>query len=463
MRVSKTVKKPAPAPEAKKPKKPRRRNLKEDDWTYNDDARVYVIDPPEADVHKYTLVYLHQASGHPNDYFTFDTLNTPGLRVVLPKAPVFGSFYHGQLKKEPVPSSRWRLWYDYYHDPKDPNEDPSQGADAEELELDSEEEWEVEAERKRAAGMDPGKKPRAYHGKAPPKFSEFIKTVSPDSHSEIQIPKEAQVKKTIDRILAIIHAEAAVLGGDYSRIFIGGYSQGGTSVLHAAIHEDCPSLGGVFTCCSTLHVERVTAALAAPVKSTPFVLYAGAKDDIYPVMLLRPTVERLQAAGYQVDFREKNMDHCCNGNVGPADEVEERLLKQWIEANYQASSLGALMAARSEAAPLDAKGQEAAAKLLYSLLFGTKQPHNRRAEIMKHSCWCGAVSVLNKRVNKLSADDLAIVARFFGAESCAAPDLARFLAAPTGAGLAALHGSGPAAMDLDGAPARRLEFQAPGS
>ena len=56
MRVSKTVKKAAPAPEAKKPKKPRRRNLKEDDWTYNEDARVYVIDPPEADVHKYTLV-----------------------------------------------------------------------------------------------------------------------------------------------------------------------------------------------------------------------------------------------------------------------------------------------------------------------------------------------------------------------------------------------------------------------
>ena len=86
------------------------------------------------------------------------------------------------------------------------------------------------------------------------KFSEFIKTLSPDAHPEIQIPIEAQVQKSIDRVLAIIHKEAAALGGDYSRIFLGGWSQGGTMALLTAIHKDCPTLGGVLIAVYTNHV-----------------------------------------------------------------------------------------------------------------------------------------------------------------------------------------------------------------
>ena len=69
----------------------------------------------------------------------------------------------------------------------------------------------------------------------------------------------------------------------------------------------------------------------------------GVKDDTYPVMLLNPMVERLRAMGYQIEMREKNMDHNLNGNIGPACKVEERWMKQYIEALYQDSSLGALM------------------------------------------------------------------------------------------------------------------------
>ena len=36
----------------------------------------------------------------------------------------------------------------------------------------------------------------------PVKFSEFIKTISLENHPEIQIPKEAQVTKSVDRVLA---------------------------------------------------------------------------------------------------------------------------------------------------------------------------------------------------------------------------------------------------------------------
>ena len=42
----------------------------------------------------------------------------------------------------------------------------------------------------------------------PLKFADFIKTVKPDDHPEMEIPKEAQVTKVVDRVLAIIHEEA---------------------------------------------------------------------------------------------------------------------------------------------------------------------------------------------------------------------------------------------------------------
>merc|ERR1719258_515268 len=105
-------------------------------------------------------------------------------------------------------------------------------------------------------------------------------------------------------------------------------------------------------------------------------------------------------------------------------------MRQYIEALYQDSSLGALMKAGTSVAPLDAKNLEAALKVVYSVLFGNKTPHNRRAEIMKYSCWEGDYKDVEKAVKKLSDDDLSLVARFFGAESsCAREDLTRLLAA----------------------------------
>jgi predicted esterase len=461
-RVSETVRKPAKEePVARKPKTTRRRKRKEGDWTYNEEDKCYILEPQRQDVHKFTWIYLHYLCGHPKEYFTVDGFQTPGLRVVLPKAPVLRSLHYG----EGVTTSKSRLWYDYYHDPQDPNEDPSQGADAEELELDSDEEKEEEKKRGKESGIqekedeeeeedddegDGDKEPGDAEAAepVPTKFSDWIKTLSPDSHPEINIPKEAQVKKSIDRVLALIHKEAAVLGGDYSRVFLGGWSQGAAVALCAAIHKDCPSLGGVLSTTGTFHVNRVEEALKEPVKTTPFVLYVGVKDDTYPVMLLNPMVERLRAVGYQIEMREKNMDHNLNGNIGPACKVEERWMKQYIEALYQDSSLGALMKAASAVAPLDAKESEAAVKVVYSLLFGNKTPHNRRAEIMKYSCTEDKMSDMHNKVNKLSEDDFTLVARFFGAESCTAPDLARLLATPTATLMAALR-AGPAPMDFD--------------
>ena len=164
-------------------------------------------------------------------------------------------------------------------------------------------------------------------------------------------------------------------------------------------------------------------------------LYAGVKDATYPLMLLKPMVERLRAAGYQIDLREKDMNHCLDGRLGGklnANIAEEYWIKKFLEERYQEASLGSLMKAPSAApvAPLDAKDLEAAVKVVYSILFGNKLPHGRNAEIMKYSCWEASMSDLTKRINKLSADDLTLVARFFGAESVRTPDLARFLATP---------------------------------
>merc|ERR1719171_46650 len=176
------------------------------------------------------------------------------------------------------------------------------------------------------------------------KFPEFIKTVSPDDYPEYKtIPKEAQVKKAIDRVLALIHKEAEALGGDYSRVFLGGWSQGAVLAVMAALDKDCPSLGGCFSLSGTFQPEGVEVACKEPLKSTPFLLTVALKDDLYPVMLLYPMVEKLRAVGFNIELREKNMDHCLNGSIGcQAGHYEERLLSQWIAGWYQNSSLGAL-------------------------------------------------------------------------------------------------------------------------
>merc|ERR1719235_255622 len=282
----------------------------------------------------------------------------------------------------------------------------------------------------------------------PQKFSEFIKTIPADAHPEINIPKEAQVAKSINRIVALIHKEAKALGGDYSRIFLGGWSQGATVALCAAVHKECPSLGGALAITGTFHVNRVAEALKEPVKTTPFTLYVGVKDDTYPVMLLNPMVEKLRSMGYKIELREKNMDHNLNGNIGPASSVEERWMKQYLEKEmYQDSSLGALMKAQ-DIPPLDAKEMEAAVKVVYHILFKDKVPHNRRAEIMKYSIWDGKYDEVQKACKKLSDDELDLVARFFGAQRTEREDLARFLATPCRTLLAALS-SGPAPMEED--------------
>merc|ERR1719191_1608039 len=85
-----------------------RKERKESDWIYNEDERIYVLQPQRPDVHKYTWVYCHFLCGHPSEYFAVTAFEIPGLRVVLPKAPVFRSLHYGEGEK----SSKNRLWYD---------------------------------------------------------------------------------------------------------------------------------------------------------------------------------------------------------------------------------------------------------------------------------------------------------------------------------------------------------------
>ena len=66
------------------------------------------------------------------------------------------------LFKEP---QRSRVWYDYYYDPTNPAEDPKEGADAEELELASDEEEEVrQAAEAVVAHVQGAPDPEVAHG-----------------------------------------------------------------------------------------------------------------------------------------------------------------------------------------------------------------------------------------------------------------------------------------------------------
>lgn len=113
---------------------------------------------------------------------------------------------------------------------------------------------------------------------------------------------QAHLESQARRIQALVEREVALLGGDSTRLILGGSSQGGTVALHAAIGYGRPL--GALLCLRSCLVETVTVPRdrRSAACRTPVFVFACAEDSVYALPLQRRGYGKLAAAGYQVEW-----------------------------------------------------------------------------------------------------------------------------------------------------------------
>lgn len=149
-----------------------------------------------------------------------------------------------------------------------------------------------------------------------------------EGHPEIEEEiNEEHVAWARAQIHAVIDAEAALLGGDYKRVAVGGASQGCCMALDAALSH-ARVIGGCFA--SFGQVYKCTAQLdLAPNKELPITAFHGAGDRIIAVSLAMRSYADLVDRGYTRFHMhvEPSIGHC-----EPSDAESDVLcasLHQW--------------------------------------------------------------------------------------------------------------------------------------
>ncbi|MGZ4706416.1 MAG: alpha/beta hydrolase [Acidimicrobiales bacterium] len=126
-------------------------------------------------------------------------------------------------------------------------------------------------------------------------------------------PIEAELRRSLEVIGAVVDQTAAEHGVDRSAIVLGGFSQGGVAALAFALHDAGSSqpLGGLFSINGyLLHAETISydpAGLAAG--GTPVLVVHGTDDEVVAVQQGRSTARLLERHGVATRFVETEGGH----------------------------------------------------------------------------------------------------------------------------------------------------------
>ena len=116
---------------------------------------------------------------------------------------------------------------------------------------------------------------------------------------------EAQVTRSTQRVLTVTDQEAALLGNDYSKVFIGGFSQGccmsiNTALLCKQTVGGVVGLSGhVFPAAHKLVEEDENGVFSDKKKNLRMFVYHGKGDEIIPYGKAAKTYEELKKIGFE--------------------------------------------------------------------------------------------------------------------------------------------------------------------
>lgn len=112
-------------------------------------------------------------------------------------------------------------------------------------------------------------------------------------------------QKLIDRLIA----REIQRGVPADKIVLAGFSQGGAIALQAGLRH-AESLAGVLALSTYLTLEETLAAERTIANARiPILMAHGTQDPVVPLALARASRAKLEAAGYDVEWREYPMPH----------------------------------------------------------------------------------------------------------------------------------------------------------
>jgi len=154
-----------------------------------------------------------------------------------------------------------------------------------------------------------------------------------ESDREAEAAAKAQLAAQTTRIHALLDREAALLGGDRSRIVLGGSSQGGSVALHAAAAYRFPLCALISL--RSMVLEQYTSVCEGKQSATPVYVFAGGRDTLCPLEDCRNAFRPWSAVGYKIEWHVEP-------DLGHMDESvnEHRYVAYWSAR----ASLGASMA-----------------------------------------------------------------------------------------------------------------------
>jgi phospholipase/carboxylesterase len=122
-------------------------------------------------------------------------------------------------------------------------------------------------------------------------------------------PQDLDGIRQTHRMIAGLLAREAGRGVPHERIVIAGFSQGGAMALYSGVRQSAPLAGILALSCYLLDPARFDAERQADTLRTPVFLAHGEYDEVLPLALGERARERLEQAGYAVEWHQYPMPH----------------------------------------------------------------------------------------------------------------------------------------------------------
>ena len=144
------------------------------------------------------------------------------------------------------------------------------------------------------------------------------------SDGSLQPVNSEQLGLQTKRMHSILEREAALLGGDFSKLVLGGSHQGGALAIHAAMTARASV--GCLICSRTVPLAPSITPVAAPGGSpTKIFVFAAEKDAVHPVANAKQAYQQFSNAGYTVEWHtEPDLSHSADS------PNEQRFVAYWV-------------------------------------------------------------------------------------------------------------------------------------
>jgi phospholipase/carboxylesterase len=133
---------------------------------------------------------------------------------------------------------------------------------------------------------------------------------------------QKDVEANAENVVKVVDSEAKALGGDYKKVFIGGFSQGSAMAMHIGLtHKEL--FGGVV--CLSGYLFPFTKVNGDKSK-LPVLIRHGTYDDLIPEPFALATYKTILDGKLNVDYKNYNIEHTIN-----LEELND--IKKFIEKN----------------------------------------------------------------------------------------------------------------------------------